>query len=52
LVVYRKLYNIKSDTLHGRSLPNGHVKVSVDIVVESNVSLPIPNVDNDIITMV
>ena len=51
LVAHGKLHNIKSGTLHGRSLPNGHVKVSVDIVVEPNVSLPIPNVDDDIMTI-
>ncbi|QCE03845.1 putative transposase [Vigna unguiculata] len=39
------------DTLHGRSLPNGHVKVNVDIALEPNVSLPIPNADDDIMTI-
>jgi len=51
LVTHEKLHNIKSDILHGRSLPNGHVKISVDIVVEPIVSLPIPNVGDDIMTI-
>ncbi|QCE06717.1 sentrin-specific protease 2 [Vigna unguiculata] len=51
LVAHGKLHNVKGDTLHGRSLPNGHVKVSVDIPVEPNVSLPIPNADDDIMTI-
>jgi len=51
LVAHGKLHNVKGDTLHGRSLPNGHVKVSVDIAIEPNVSLLIPNVDDDIMTI-
>ncbi|XP_027932185.1 uncharacterized protein LOC114187944 [Vigna unguiculata] len=50
LVAHGKLHNVKSDALHGRSLPSGHVKVSVDINVEPNVSLPIPNANHDIMT--
>jgi len=42
----------KSDTLHGRSICNDeHVKVSLDIVVEPNVLLHIPNVDDDTMTI-
>ena len=48
MVAHGKLHNVKGDTLHGRSLPNGHVKVSADIAVEPNVSLPIPNADDDV----
>ena len=51
MVAHGKLHNVKGDTLHGRSLPNGHVKVNVDITLEPNVSLPIPNVDDDIMTI-
>ena len=45
------MHNIKSYTLHGRSLPNGHVKVSVHIAMKPNVSLSIPNADDDIMTL-
>jgi len=49
LLGYQKLHNIKSDILQRISLPNGYVKVSVDNVVEPNVSLLVPNVDHDTI---
>ncbi|BAT95929.1 hypothetical protein VIGAN_08277400 [Vigna angularis var. angularis] len=51
LVAHGKLHNFKSDTLHGRSLPKGHVKVSIDIALEPNVSLPIPIDDDDMMTI-
>ncbi|KOM47375.1 hypothetical protein LR48_Vigan07g107900 [Vigna angularis] len=46
-----------TSTLHGlvqhmqRPLPKGHVKVSIDIALEPNVSLPIPIDDDDMMTI-
>ncbi|XP_014493412.1 uncharacterized protein LOC106755715 [Vigna radiata var. radiata] len=51
LVAHGKLHNFKIDTLHGRPLPKGHVKVSIDIALEPNVSLPIPIDDDDMMTI-
>ncbi|BAT79265.1 hypothetical protein VIGAN_02211900 [Vigna angularis var. angularis] len=51
LVAHGKLHNFKSDTLHGRPLPKGHVKVSIDIALEPNVSLPIPIDDDGMMTI-
>lgn len=51
LVAHGKLHNFKSDTLHGRPLPKGHIKVSIDIALEPNVPLPIPIDDDDMMTI-
>ncbi|XP_022631898.1 uncharacterized protein LOC106778383 isoform X2 [Vigna radiata var. radiata] len=51
LVAHGKLHNFKTDTLHGRPLPKGHVKVSIDIALKPNVSLPIPIDDDDMMTI-
>lgn len=45
------MHNIQSDTLHGRHLPDGHLKVSVEVVVELDASLSIPGDDDDIMTI-
>ncbi|KAG4906734.1 hypothetical protein JHK82_055380 [Glycine max] len=51
LVAHGKVHNIQSDTLHGRHLPDGHLKVSVEVVVELDASLSIPGDDDDIMTI-
>ncbi|KAL5142000.1 hypothetical protein HKD37_09G025258 [Glycine soja] len=50
LIARGKVY-IQIDTLHNRSLPHGNVKVSVDVVVESNAQLQIPNHDDKIMAI-
>jgi hypothetical protein len=37
------VHNILGDKLHHKPLPAGYLKVSVDIALESNADLPIPD---------
>ncbi|KAI5398476.1 hypothetical protein KIW84_064025 [Lathyrus oleraceus] len=44
LVGKGKVHNTSGDLLHHRPLPDGHLKVSVDVVLDKNALLPIPDI--------
>lgn len=37
------MHNTSGDLLHNRPLPDGHMKVSVDVAIDQNALLPIPD---------
>ncbi|KAI5384717.1 hypothetical protein KIW84_071648 [Lathyrus oleraceus] len=44
LVGKGKVHNTSGDLLHHRPLPDGHLKVSVDVVLDKDALLPIPDI--------
>ncbi|KAI5396106.1 hypothetical protein KIW84_062343 [Lathyrus oleraceus] len=44
LVGKGKVHNTSGDLLHHRPLPDGHLKVSVDVVLDKEALLPIPDI--------
>ncbi|KAI5396593.1 hypothetical protein KIW84_062701 [Lathyrus oleraceus] len=44
LVGKGKVHNTSGDLLHYRPLPDGHLKVSVDVVLDKDALLPIPDI--------
>jgi hypothetical protein len=38
------VHNTSGDLLHHRPLPDGHLKVSVDVVLDKDALLPIPDI--------
>ena len=38
------MHKTLGDLLHHRPLPNGHMKVSVDVALDLDVLLPVPNI--------
>ncbi|KAJ1378614.1 hypothetical protein SESBI_47648, partial [Sesbania bispinosa] len=51
LVGRGSVYNQLGDTLHNRPLPAEHVRVGVEIVLEGNAPLPVPNEDAGLIIL-
>ena len=43
--------NTLGDTIHNCPLPNGCVKVGIDVVIEGETELPMPNEYDDLITI-
>jgi len=43
IVAKGRVHNILGDKLHHKSLPIGYLKVSIDIVLEQDTELPIPD---------
>ncbi|GAU38996.1 hypothetical protein TSUD_378720 [Trifolium subterraneum] len=51
LVVRGKLHNTDGDTVHGKKLPPGYVKVTVEVALVEDAPLPIPVEDGDVSTI-
>jgi hypothetical protein len=46
-----KLHNTDGDTVHGKKLPPGYVKVTVEVALVEDAPLPIPVEDGDVSTI-
>ena len=38
------MHNTSGDLIHHRPLPDGHMKVLVDVVIDMNALLPVPDI--------
>jgi hypothetical protein len=45
------VYNTSGDLLHHRPLPDGHMKVSVDVVSDRDALLPVPDMVSEVTFM-
>ncbi|XP_057415079.1 uncharacterized protein LOC130709958 isoform X2 [Lotus japonicus] len=51
VVAKGKVYNTLGDTIHNCPLPTGYVKVSIDVAIEDDAKLPVPDAYDDLISV-